>query len=403
MSPDKCENQMDRRLSHARRAPAQRTARVPESLNGSLFGGPPGDRPRRRLEHREPSFEAFAEGLPAAMFIVRGTKIRYMNPAMLKMAGYTRRELRGINYWQIAHPDDRVLVRARGQARQRGGILPTHYEFRMVTKSGHQRWVDCIDSIVPLGGKPAIVGTLFDLTERKELEQQLRLSSDEAHQLAVRMNSIRQEQASTIAQRIHDELGPILVAIRMNLDVLSNRIGEVKVASRSAARQQIRVLNQIMEHAFRTLRGLTISLKPQIPEISDLLYLLKWMAKGFTSLTGIPCHVQAKRDAGTLSRQQASAVFLIIQEALTNIARHSRAHTARILLSRTPREISVKVIDNGRGIRGNAAPKPLSLGILGMHERARQLRGTLAVRGRDGGGTIVELTFPRTEVRKSRV
>ncbi|HUI65794.1 MAG TPA: PAS domain S-box protein [Bacteroidota bacterium] len=393
---------MGRRLSHRGDLFTRRRGSVRPAPGRIRSGGPGGGQPPGGLKEHGPSFEAIAEGLPAAVFIVQGTKIRYVNPAMVKMTGYTRRELQVVNFWQIAHTEDRVLVRARGLARQQGGIPSTHYEFRMVTKSGQQRWVDCIDSVVPLGGKTAVVGTLFDLTERKELEHQLRVSSDEAHRLAARINSVRQEQASTIAQRIHDELGPIFVAIRMNLDVLSNRVREAKGASRSAARQQVRVLNRIVEHAFRTLRGLTISLKPQIPDISDLPYLLEWMAKGFTSLTGIPCHVQAKRDAGTLSRQQASAVFLIIQEALTNIARHSRAHTARILLSQTSREIEVKVIDNGRGIGGDAARNPLSLGILGMQERARQLRGTLALRRRDGGGTVVDLRFPRSEFRKSR-
>ena len=128
----------------------------------------------RALRQSESAFRTLAETLPAAVFIYQGENFRYANPACTTLTGYKRRELANIRFWELVHPDHRETVRERGLARQTGGRVPGRYEFKIVTKSGEERWVDFAAAVVEFEGQPAAMGTAYDITERKLAEAELR-------------------------------------------------------------------------------------------------------------------------------------------------------------------------------------------------------------------------------------
>jgi len=128
----------------------------------------------RALRQSEAAFRTLAETLPAAVFIYQGEHFRYANPACTTLTGYKRRELANIRFWELVHPEHRELVRQRGLARQTGSEVPPRYEFKIVTKSGEERWVDFAAAVVEFEGKPAAMGTAYDITERKRAEEELR-------------------------------------------------------------------------------------------------------------------------------------------------------------------------------------------------------------------------------------
>lgn len=137
---------------------------------------------RKRLEmalqESEEKFQALAETVAAALFIAQGTRNRYVNPAAEAMTGYTRQELLAMNFWDVVHPDERELIRQRGLARQRGEPVVAQYEIRLLTKDGQVRWVDMAASLIQFEGQPAILGTAFDITTRKQVEEALRREYD---------------------------------------------------------------------------------------------------------------------------------------------------------------------------------------------------------------------------------
>jgi PAS domain S-box-containing protein len=126
------------------------------------------------LRESEAKFRTLAETAPAAIFIYQDTGFRYVTPAAEAMTGYTAEELLAMNFWDVVHPDFRDLIRTRGLARQRGETLPSRYEFKIVTKSGEERWLDFSAGRIEFEGQPAAIGTAYDITERKRAGDRLR-------------------------------------------------------------------------------------------------------------------------------------------------------------------------------------------------------------------------------------
>jgi PAS domain S-box-containing protein len=121
-------------------------------------------------EHR---FRVFMESTQAATFVHQGQRLLYVNPAAEALTGYSQQELLELSLWEIMHPDFRQLVKERGLARLRSEDVPARYEVKIITKSGEERWIDFSSGMVELDGKPAIVGTAFDITTRKQAEVDL--------------------------------------------------------------------------------------------------------------------------------------------------------------------------------------------------------------------------------------
>jgi len=133
---------------------------------------------RKRMEEAlresEAKYRDLVETLAAAAFIFQGTKMHYVNPAAEAMTGYTREELLRMNFWDVIHRGFRELVKERGEARQRGEPVPLSYEVKILTKSGEERWVDFTAAAIEFEGEPAVLGTAFNITERKRAEEALR-------------------------------------------------------------------------------------------------------------------------------------------------------------------------------------------------------------------------------------
>lgn len=125
------------------------------------------------LRESEERFRALTENTSAAIFIYQGTTFRYVNPATVGMTGYSREELLRLSFWDLVHPDHREMVKERGMSRQRGEPVPSRYEFKVVTKRGEERWVQFSAGLMELDGRPAALGTAFDITERKRAEERL--------------------------------------------------------------------------------------------------------------------------------------------------------------------------------------------------------------------------------------
>lgn len=141
-------------------------------------------RAEEALQQSEARFRTVAETAACAFLVYQGNHLRYVNPATEVITEYSRDELLEMNFWDLAHPDFRDLVRQRGLARQQGQLVPTRYEIKIVTKSGRERWVDFNAGTVWFEGNPAALATACDITDRKQAEVQLRQAAEREHLLA---------------------------------------------------------------------------------------------------------------------------------------------------------------------------------------------------------------------------
>jgi hypothetical protein len=139
-------------------------------------------RAEEALRESEAKFRKLAEASTGAILIHRGANFCYANPAAERIAGYTHQEFLAMSFYDIVHPDFRELVRQRGLARQRGEDLPLHYEFKIITKSGEERWVEITPTSIEFEGEPAVLAAVFDITERKRAEEAYRTLVDHSLQ-----------------------------------------------------------------------------------------------------------------------------------------------------------------------------------------------------------------------------
>ena len=177
--------------------------------------------------HRESEkrFRTLAEATDSMVFMIRGTRYSYVNPAAEKLTGFSREELQTMNHWDLAQSDFKEIIRKRGEDRQRGMKVPSWYEYKIVTKSGEERWLDVAASFIDYDGQPAVIGTAFDVTDRKRAEkqvksqQQLLLQADKMATLGILVSGIAHEinnplnfilLNAKIASRVWSEITPIL-------------------------------------------------------------------------------------------------------------------------------------------------------------------------------------------------
>ncbi len=136
-------------------------------------------RDREALKESEQRFKALTESSPSAIFIWQDDRIKYVNPASVTLTGYSREDFYGMNFWDIVHPDFRDDLITRGKSRVGGGAVESHYRFKVITKSGEERWAEVGATLIEYEGRPAVLGSAFDITDYKRIEQDLSRTASE--------------------------------------------------------------------------------------------------------------------------------------------------------------------------------------------------------------------------------
>jgi hypothetical protein len=243
-----------------------------------------------------------------------------------------------------------------------------------------------------LGGEASTLGIYRDVTEGKRADEQLRASRAALRGLATRQQDVREDERARIAREIHDSLGQALTALKLDL-----------AAAREAAQrgapglvERLGETAQMVDDLVKGVRRIATELRPPILDELGLPAAVEWLARDFTRRSGLLCSVKVHPTTKPIAADLATALFRILQEALTNISRHSAAHRVDIDLSVKSDVVTLEISDDGRGITEAGASGPGSLGILGMRERAAALGGVVEVGPRpDGVGTRVAAWFPR--------
>jgi PAS domain S-box-containing protein len=347
------------------------------------------------LRQSEERFRAIAETIPIAILIYSSSKIAYANPANETLTGYTSDELSRMDVWEPVHPDTREAAKARVEARLRGEVVPARFDFKFLTKSGQVRWAYSTITSIIYQGKPSTLSAILDITERTQAEEQLKATSEQLRALTASLTSAREEEGIRIAREIHDELGSGLTSLRWDLESLDKAISGPGGAWRpQSLREKIAGMLQLTDSTIGAVRRISSELRPSVLDDLGLAEAIDWQAQQFQARTGITCSFQRPADNLGLSQDESTAVFRILQEALTNVLRHARATRVDIAASETADGIVLTVSDNGRGITEDQKSATHSLGLVGMRERAHLVGGNISITGAQGKGTVVTVYIP---------
>ena len=372
-------------------------------------------RAEQALRESEARFRQLAESLPQLVWTCTAEgACDYLSPQWVAYTGIPDAPQLGDGWLRQLYPDDRRRVM---DAWNRGAPAGRSYdiEFRIRRGDGAYRWFRTRAS--PLCDEAGNVvkwfGTNTDIDDLKQAEEALRQanenlerrvaerttelqasalalrqSTDQLQRLSAHLESVREDQNARIAREVHDELGGTLTMLKLGLALALEQC-----SGAAGVEKQIRTMIEHADQAIRAIKRISTNLRPPMLDTLGLLATIGWYAADFSRTTGIRTETRLPKSI-SLPPERATAVFRIVQEALTNVARHAQAAAAQIVLRKSRGRLIVEIGDDGMGPPGSGAPTGDGLGIIGMQERARLLGGTLRMLPRQPRGTTLRLDIP---------
>lgn len=238
-------------------------------------------------------------------------------------------------------------------------------------------------------GAPFFTVIMRDVSERQHVQDKLTRSHDELRQLSAALQTIREEERTHIARELHDDLGQILASLRMDLALLQQ--------DRDTPDDSLRLMRGMDTNlltAITSLRRIASNLRPRALDEGGLFFALQGLRDDFVERYGIPCVLLADEAELRLDDAASTAIFRIVQEALTNIARHADATGVTMNLFRLNHELLITIRDDGRGIQPEDMEKAQSLGLIGMRERVWAMDGQITIGADEPPGTRIDIVLP---------
>lgn len=274
---------------------------------------------------------------------------------------------------------------------------PYELELPFVREDGTPGWLLTSGQAVR-NGEGHIVklrGTAQDVTRRKQIELDLLASRNHLRDMAAHHEITCEADRKHIARELHDELGQLLTALKLDIAKL-RRSGRAQDPTLHATFDDMQALTEQM---FQVARSVSTSLRPAALDFG-LIPSLEWLAQDFAQRNGIPCTSCFDTSDLPLNEAQATTIFRVAQESLTNVARHAQAKQVDITLTHAAHQLQLRIDDNGQGFDLNAAMAGQSFGLLFMRERVLTLGGHVAIDTAPGQGTRVSIAIPLTRAQQ---
>ncbi|MFT3857616.1 MAG: PAS domain-containing protein [Aquabacterium sp.] len=267
---------------------------------------------------------------------------------------------------------------------------PVELEVAYVTEDGRSGWMvaHALALRDATGQVSGVHGTVRDVTERRRIETELLDSRNKLRDMVAHHEVACEAERKHLAREVHDELGQLLTAMRMDLAML--RPHGVRDP---AVLRLTEDMGMLLDQMFKVTRQVVTSLRPAALD-AGLVAALEWLAQDFAQRYGMPCTVDAGGRDLALPEALSSIVFRVVQESLTNVARHADANEVAIMLRHEAGELHLQVRDDGRGFDFNAVRHQPGYGLLSMRERVLSLGGTLCIDSGPGRGTTIDIDVP---------
>ena len=310
-----------------------------------------------------------------------------VNNAAVNLYGYSIEEFKNINVINL-RPEEEKLRFIEYNKNNRGKSTNAGI-WKHLKKDGSIIHVNIQAYDTKYDNKNARLVIINDITEKLISDNELRNSRDQLRELTTHLENIKEEERIFLAREIHDELGQLLTGLKMDISWLSKRIPDEP----KGAKDKIDGMMVLVDETVKSVRKIASRLRPEVLDDIGLTAALDWHTHEFKKRTGIDCTFQSNIEELSLDKSISTGIFRIMQEALTNVARHSEATKVKCNLSILDNQLKLTINDNGSGI-SKISMNQKTLGIVGMKERAYMMKGTLEIASESGKGTKVELTVP---------
>lgn len=349
----------------------------------------------RALKNAETRVSGIIESAMDAIITVdENQRIVLFNAAAETVFGCPRRQAIGAPLAQFV-PERYRAVHERhiSQFGETGTNSRRMGALRIVTglrHSGEEFPVDASISHLTEGGRRFYTVILRDVTERVRAEEALRKSKEELRQFALIAHSVREEEKRRVARELHDELAQALTALKFDVAW----IREHAPAGDGPLSRKLSDIEAMLDSTVAATRRISSDLRPLLLDDLGLIPAAEWLAQKFTERTGVRCEFAVGVPDLELEDPHASAVFRILQESLTNAARHAQASLVEVTIDRSDGGVRLRVHDNGRGFSPEQPSRPGSHGLTGLRERAYLLGGEVDISSEPGRGTTIEVRIP---------
>lgn len=343
---------------------------------------------RRSLEGM---FRDVVELAPVAFIFsdVEG-KVAMVNAIAAQQLGYPRNELAGLPIETLIPlcgpyiPPDSPVVDANESLRP-----ATSVEILCRRQDGTEFPVDALFTRLqtPRGG--LIMAVLQNITERKKMLFELGESRSLIRDLAAQREAAREQERKHIAREVHDELGQVLTALRMDMSLIRMQYK----AQEPALVEKLEDMRILVDRAIADVRNIAGDLRPSALDMG-LFAAIDWLKDEFVRRTEVPCALDFQCSSLQLDELRAVVLYRIVQESLTNVAKYAKASEVHITVKHTNQRVLLSVIDDGCGFDMVRALRRNTFGLLGMRERALVLFGSFHVDSHPGQGTRIEISFP---------
>ncbi len=358
---------LETRASMAREIEGLRQMLAPEDL-------PKLDRLREELDRYWESLDPLFEWTPAEKLLFSSSFLRRevlpRRNAVLALA----RELRALN--------ERNLQRQRSEIDRRQAELPWQLGRLLAATLG----LGVIISVVS-------IRRIHRLEERIEREwHRAEQAEQELRRLSQQLVRAQEDERKVLSRELHDEVGQMLTALRMEL----RKLEQFREGPEEQFRQSLQDARHLTEEALRTVRDLAMGLRPSMLDDLGLGPAVEWQAREFARRYGVPVNVQLEGELDRVGERERTCIYRVVQEALTNCARHAHARTIRVTVHGRQDAVVVTVQDDGVGFDPAKASKR-GLGLLGLQERVRELGGQVKLFSQPGRGTVLMAEVPLRE------
>jgi PAS domain S-box-containing protein len=341
---------------------------------------------RKAILASEEKYRTIIEQAVDGIFIAdENTYLVDVNSAGCLMCGYTRAELKKIKFQDVIPPEDLINNPLRITKMDRGQSVTN--ERRLICKDGTIIVVEISAKKLLDGGYQLFVR---DIAERKKAEHLLQKSYDDIRQLVSNLQSIREDERTSIAREIHDELGQQLTGLKMDIHWLSRKINTADNEVADKIKESIELINATIA----SVRKIATDLRPSILDDLGLMAALEWQGEEFEKRSGIS--VKFNNTAGDLllKPEATTTIFRIYQELLTNVARHANASLVTVNLDKHDDRLFFNLKDDGAGFNLETIGQKKTLGLLGIKERTALLGGTYEFKSNAGLGSETIISIP---------